>query len=263
MKKKRIIPCKETLTAKEGIFTEEQKKTIRNEVEKVIAERKRLGMKVPTDIETEACSAYIEQAIMHNILTKGIIREEILTPEQTRIKKSKPTIPVTYKVTEEQLHSIFNSSGNDDTKIINGIRNEILSDIKNEELKYLMNFECHMLDTYAKTKAVGSAISCAYRLGRNVMLENLRPHLRRPTGADAEANKPMRLKYGEMYHDRILDNGKKGMGDRATKDNPVTAKIEASIYILDTYKKDTGKKCSRRNLELWLEEYRESLKRNN
>ena len=66
-----------------------------------------------------------------------------------------------------------------------------------------------------------------------------------PPGQKPEAKTPIRLKYGKMYHDRILDNvNKKRMKDRAAKD-------EAEKYVNDILTKAGDKPKTRRTLEDW------------
>lgn len=121
--------------------------------------------------------------------------------------------------------------------------------------------QCTIIRKLCDDNRIGDAILMAFLQGNNLMKEKLRNNMHMPSGADKEKNKPMRLKYGEIYHKRIIHNIANGMGERATKDNPQTAKAEASRHVNDILEKDGWKRCTSKNHDLWRGEYLESAQR--
>ena len=178
----------------------------------------------------------------------GKIEKVILTKDELKKLpwKSLPVVRMQSKITSnEDLNELVESILYPENKkksldTIRKIEESVLSLIQGKELK----------------RRVGIAIAEAYQLGQDVMLERLMPYIPLPPGANAEANKPFRLKYGKMYHDRIVYNvNEKFLKERATKDNPVTAKSEAVKYINDILEKAGEKKRGMKCLDGWREEY--------
>lgn len=258
---------KKTLISKtDGIINKSLKKGIT--IEKLLSKEETTKLKkFPFIKETIYLS---EEDLTENLKNEGsICGQDLLTIKEgiSLIKKDmlldiKRRYPVEFNMTKEQFakHLPLKSDCNK-AKIHYWEKfNKVLQD--NEVLVNM----CDEIRKEFENGREGNAIFALYFIGQRAMKERLWEHLVIPSGAKVEAKRPTRFKYGGMYHDRIADNYKKGMGDRTTKDKPVTAKAEAARHVLDIYEKETGKTCTVKNLDLWRKaflKHREELTGNN
>ncbi|MEI6420807.1 MAG: hypothetical protein WCP55_01220, partial [Lentisphaerota bacterium] len=195
------------------------------------------------------------------MLSEDISTDEILTKEET--KKRDNAFPIVKAKTLVTFAAIFKEGRGpqDPLRAVDLFLEEFESGTDDLELKDKLAFTSGLLVDCLKMGYMEDALKVAFWLGQEFMMGKLKEHVRKPTGANSEKNKPKYMKYGEMYHNRIIDNEKNGMGYRTSPDNPVTAKAEAFKYIITILKKNGAKECTAKNLDTWRDKYLDERKK--
>jgi len=200
---------------------------------------------------------------------KQVEVDKISTKAKSKGKKPMDREPESYNLIERTFDNFFRGVDKEINKIqapeYNCSKEEIdyARDLFNE-LKTLVSDSQTNIGKKGCNISGAVIIECAYYLGREVMkleLTNLANQM--PSGPNPEDKKPMRLKYGKMYHEKIIENYGKGMSERSTKDNPETAKNQAYQDANDILIKDIGKGRTQGTFDLWRDEYIERTKPKN